>query len=338
MKNRPEISLTFVSSAYNEADNLEELYSRCRAVHASLQEELRSAFTKLLFRFVIADNRSSDKSLAILKELCKKDPAVIVIANSSNYGAEISGVNALKHAIHDDFIVLLCSDLQDPPEMAIGMVKKLLEQQELDAVLAIKSQTAESTPMRLARWCYYKVLSYSTRKNVVPSGFHGFGCYRRDVINYAIDEWEHSALSMRQCLVNACQDPNLVEYVQAERKSGVSSYRGWGYWPEGIRNVISGDAAASRLALAIGSIGLLLALLIGFLLIINFVSGRSGYSSGVPTVMGIVLISFALQMLMFSIISRQVESMKSRGIRPRVRFRLLADSSTQKNCSDLNVD
>lgn len=324
MTDRTQLTLAFVSSAYNEAENLEELYSRCRTVHAELQQEFADR-VQLGFRFVVANNGSTDASLAVLEELASRDATVMALANRSNYGAEVSGVNALKQALDCDLIVGLCSDLQDPPELVLSMGRSLLEQPDLDAVLAVKKRSAGGALLRLARRAYYMVLSYSSRQGGVPSGFHGFGCYRSSVIGEAIRQWDRADLSFRQCLINACQSPILIHYVQAKRLRGISSYRGWGYWPEGLRHVISGDAAASRLALLIGSIGLLLALAVGLLLAVNFISGNSGYSRGVPTVMGLVLTSFALQMLMFSVLSRQIESLRMGGFRTKVRFRRLGD-------------
>jgi hypothetical protein len=41
----PELlTRAFVSSAFNEAENLEELHRRCRAVHADLEREFRDRF------------------------------------------------------------------------------------------------------------------------------------------------------------------------------------------------------------------------------------------------------------------------------------------------------
>ena len=74
------LTLAFVSSAFNEAENLEELHQRCRAVHAELQHEFASR-VELRFCFVVADNGSEDDSLAVLKELSQRDPSVISLAN-----------------------------------------------------------------------------------------------------------------------------------------------------------------------------------------------------------------------------------------------------------------
>jgi glycosyltransferase involved in cell wall biosynthesis len=319
-------TLAFVSSAYNEAENLVELHRRCREAHAELKREF-AEWIELDFRFVVADNGSSDGSLSVLEQLGRRDSAVVALANRRNYGPEASVVNALSQAGNCDLVVMLCSDLQDPPEMAVSLGRILLQKPEHDAVLAVKKRSTGGLFLRMARRIYYMILGYSSRLKVVPGGFHGFGCYRQAVLEEALRYWDSTDLNFRQCLANACQAPLLVDYVQAERLRGLSSYRGWGYWPEALRALVSGDAAASRLALSIGSGGLVLAIVLALLLLINVLRGNSGYEGGVPTVMGLVLFSFAVQMLMFAVLSRQIEALRMGGFRPRVRFQTIGTES-----------
>lgn len=325
MISRP-LTLAFVSSAFNEEENLEELHRRCRAVHAVLKRDFEDRFA-LQFCFVVADNGSTDRSLAVLEDLGRRDSAVVVLANRMNYGPEASAGNLIHQAVIYDLVVFLCSDLQDPPEIATGMVRALLERPDLDAVLAVKKRSAGGPLLRLARRLYYRILGLSSRRRLVPSGFHGFGCYRQAVLEEANRFWTVTDLNVRQCLANACQSPLLIDYEQAERWRGTSSYRGWGYWPEALHALLSGDATSSRLALVIGSIGLVLAVLVGLFILLNFLRGSSGYGGGVPTVMGLVLISFAVQMLMFALLSRQIEALRMGGFRRRVLFRRLGDDN-----------
>jgi len=319
-----QLSLAFVSSAFNEEENLEELHRRCRAVHKELARDFGDRF-ELHFHMLVADNGSEDGTLAVLEELSRRDQAVVALANRMNYGAEASAGNLVEQARGYDLVVLLCSDLQDPPEVAGTMVRSLLEQPEHDAVLAVKTRSAGGPLLRLARRTYYRALGLSSRRAMVPSGYHGFGCYRQAVLEEAVRFWKATDLNVRQCLTHASQAPLLINYVQADRLRGASSYRGWGYWPEALRALLSGDAAASRLALSIGSAGLGLAVVVGVFLLVNVLLGRSGYGGGVPTVMGLVLISFAVQMLMFAVLSRQIEALRMGGFRRRVIFRRLGD-------------
>jgi glycosyltransferase involved in cell wall biosynthesis len=316
------LTIAFVSSAFNEEDNLIEFHRRCRDSFELLKSEYENRIP-LKFKLFIADNGSEDNTLSILREIFKDDSEVVVLANQRNYGPEPSGVNALQQASAFDLCILLCSDLQDPPEVGIEMARTLLENPEKDAVMAIKKRSSGGPFLRLARRTFYFFLGYSTRLQVVPSGFHGFGCYRRAVVEDSLQLWQHTDQVFRQCLVHSCHSPLLFEYEQAPRTRGVSSYRGWGYWPVALRSLLAGDAAASRLALLIGILGLLLSFIIGLLLLAYFLSGKSGYSAGIPTVMGLVLISSALQMLMFAVLSRQIEVLRMGSLRTKVRFQRL---------------
>jgi hypothetical protein len=58
---------------------------------------------------------------------------------------------------------------------------------------------------------------------------------------------------------------------------------------------------------------------------VNTLRGSSGYGGGVPTVMGLVVISFAVQMLIFAVLSRQIEALRIRGFRSREVFRRIGD-------------
>ena len=325
MAEKGSISLAFVSSAYNEENNLGLLYQECRRAHNRIGCEC-SQMVEVGFRLIVADNASEDNSIAVMQRLCQEDPAVTLLANYKNYGPEASVANALRIARDCDLVVLLCSDLQDPPELAITMAKTLVMQAGHDAVLAVKERSAGNSMLRLARRCYYRVLGYSTRLQKVPAGFHGFGCYRREVIEDALRYWEKTDLNLRQCLANACHSPLHISYQQADRVHGVSSYRGWGYWSEALRSLASGDASASRLALVIGTGGLLVGAAVSLLLGYNFLRGNSGYSGGVPTLMSLVLLSFTLQMIMFGLLSRQIEALRMGGLRPKVSFRTVGAS------------
>ena len=90
--------------------------------------------------------------------------------------------------------------------------------------------------------------------------------------------------------------------------------------------MLSGDAAARGLALAIGIIGMGLAMPSGILLLLNVLRGSSGDGGGVPTVIGLELIRFAVQKMMFAVLSRQAEAIRLGSIRRRVHFRRLGNA------------
>ena len=321
--------LVFVTSCYNEAGNVRELHRRCREVFAVIQAELPQA-GRLAFAMVFADNHSSDATLSELKAIAAADDAVQILANRSNYGPEASFANALAQARPGDLIIGIASDLQDPPEITVEFAREMLANPDIDAVFAVKRQPGRRPLLTFFRRAYYLILGYSSRLKSVPSGFHGFGAYRAEVIDEALLLWNSTGFNLRMCLVNGSQGPCRWPYQQAERRRGVSTYGWWGYPREALVGLLAADSTASRLAFGLSAIGIVAASVISLLLLLNWLGGNSRYEPGLPTVMALVLGSFAMQMLMVAVLSRQVEELRLAGLRPKVRFRVYGQGSS--NC------
>jgi hypothetical protein len=58
-------------------------------------------------------------------------------------------------------------------------------------------------------------------------------------------------------------------------------------------------------------------------------TGSSGYGRGIPTVLGISILSFAVQMLMFGLLSRQIEAVRMGGMRKKVRFHRINEGQSK---------
>ena len=312
-----QLHIAFATSAFNEEENLGFLCERCfgAAEYLGVKRGL-----SLRTEIIIADNCSQDQSRIYLKRLVESDRRIRGYLNERNYGVEASFVHALRAALDTDadFIVMLCSDLQDPPEMTSDMLDILMGDSQVDGVLCVKKKSSGSVITRLSRKAYYEALGLSSRMQIVPSGFHGFGCYRRRVILEMLRLWEKTDLNLRQCLTNACQSPRLLGYEQSERERGKSTYNKYRYWKEATRAIVMSDAVTSRVSVFVGLSSLLFVVLAGLFLVVNILTGKSGYEAGTPTLMGLVLISFSVQVLLVGMVSRQIESLRMGGLRPTV--------------------
>ncbi|MEY4353977.1 MAG: hypothetical protein RLZZ609_2218 [Cyanobacteriota bacterium] len=318
---KTKYGITFVSSAFNEEDNLEELYRQCLRTFEEVCRGLPAY--QLSFSLILVDNNSLDRTPEVIQQLIRRDQRVKGIRNFRNYGPEPSFVQGLRLA-EGDLIVMLCADLQDPPEIAGQMLLKLIRDPlGPDAVFACKRRSSGSPVIQSFRKLYYRLLSFSDRDTPVMPGFHGFGCYRSDVISQALDFWGHTAMTLRQCLTSASVNPGVVNYEQPDRLHGQSSYRFMGYVSEAGAGIITGKSLASRLSLRLGFAIFTASILVGFFILINFATGRSGYAGGVPTLALLILLSSAFQVIMLSLVSRQIENGLHQPLRPKVRFRSL---------------
>ena len=319
--------ILFVTNCFNEVDNIEELHRRTRHTFKTIQTTSAS-MRRASFGMIISDNCSTDGTSDKLIELASQDKEVLVLLNHQNYGPEASLVNALRYAKPADIVIAMSSDLQDPPEIATQMVSILERDLGIDAILCAKTgERPERDSLHILKRIYYKALGYSSRLKVVPSGFHGFGAYRYESIQEALQFWDCSKLNLRMCLTNGCCNPFILEYRQARRVRGESSYSGTAYINEALESLLLSDATASRLAFFLSVTSLTLAIGVSLAILINWLGGRSLYEPGIPTLMALVICSFSLQMLMIAVLSRQVEELRLSRHRPKIRHRAVSQQA-----------
>lgn len=163
-------TISLVSGCYNEADNLEELFSRVWAVAAKHPE--------YSWEYVVIDNCSTDKSAEILRETAAKEPRLKVIFNVRNFGHIRSPYHAILQT-RGDAIICLASDLQDPPEFIENFLPKW--EAGWKVVAAIKNESKESALFFAARRLYYRVIDRLSDVDLLRN-FTGFGLYDRAVI------------------------------------------------------------------------------------------------------------------------------------------------------------
>jgi glycosyltransferase involved in cell wall biosynthesis len=164
-------TITVVSPCYNEEGNVETLYRRTRAVFESLGR----------FRYVhlFIDNASTDGTVERIKALAATDPAVWLIVNQRNFGHIRSPYHGLLQA-PGDAVILMASDLQDPPEL----IPELLAHWEAGslAVMGVKTTSDEPWLTYRLRTFYYDSLRRFAGLTLVQHAT-GFGCYDRRVVD-----------------------------------------------------------------------------------------------------------------------------------------------------------
>jgi polyisoprenyl-phosphate glycosyltransferase len=131
---KPLISI--VIPAFNEEGNV-----------ARLEQELLSAVESLpySFEFIVIDNGSMDRTGELVKALCARDPRWKYLRFSRNFTVEMSITAGYTYA-EGEAIVVLYSDLQDPP----AVIPKLIEkwQEGYDVVYGVRTVRAGDAAWR----------------------------------------------------------------------------------------------------------------------------------------------------------------------------------------------
>jgi polyisoprenyl-phosphate glycosyltransferase len=109
--------ISIVIPAFNEEANIPRL-----------EQELLAAVDPLpySFEFIVIDNGSSDLTGELVKEICVRDSRWKYLRFSRNFTVEMS-ITAGYHYASGDAIVVLYSDLQDPPHVISQFIEKWRE-------------------------------------------------------------------------------------------------------------------------------------------------------------------------------------------------------------------
>jgi len=140
--------ISVVVPIFNEAEVIGEFYARATAAMSSVP----GADYELIF----VNDGSRDASQELLRGLAESDPRVSVIKFSRNFGHQIA-ISAGIDSARGDAVVVIDSDLQDPPEVIARMVEKWRD--GFDVVYGVRSARKGESRMKL--WtaaAYYRLL------------------------------------------------------------------------------------------------------------------------------------------------------------------------------------
>jgi dolichol-phosphate mannosyltransferase len=148
-RERPLIS--YVLPVYNERDGI-------TAFHTELTAALDSR-PELDFELVYVNDGSTDGSLELLKGLAERDGRVRVVDFARNFGHQLAITAGLDLA-RGDAVIVMDTDLQDPPKVSLELVDAWREGAEI--VHARRRSRQDSAFKRATAHLYYRVLRSST--------------------------------------------------------------------------------------------------------------------------------------------------------------------------------
>ena len=160
---KKNISIDIITSAYNEEECLPELFKRISSVMASEKD--------YFYRIIVIDNGSSDQTWKIISDSAAKDERILGIRMSRNFILDAAFTCGLDQA-KAEIAIVMCSDLQDPPEAIPLLLRKYEE--GYDQVLC-KIASRDSVPLlrRFLSKMFYKSAKFMT-DNMLPDSVSDF--------------------------------------------------------------------------------------------------------------------------------------------------------------------
>ena len=106
--------ISVIVPLYNEEEVLPESYRRLTNVLSGMEEN---------YELIFVNDGSRDKTFAMASDIQKKDPHVVLVDFSRNFGQQMAVSAGLDQA-RGDAVVIIDADLQDPPELIPQMVHR----------------------------------------------------------------------------------------------------------------------------------------------------------------------------------------------------------------------
>ncbi len=203
--------LSIVLPIYNEAACIPSLYDRLVAVAKGWNETVELIFV---------NDGSQDQSLHLLKERAEKDSRIRIISFSRNFGHQAAVSAGIEHS-KGDAVVIMDSDLQDPPEELSRLIEKWREGYEV--VYAVRASRAESTEKQVLYQLFYRILSRMSDVEIpVDSG--DFCLMDRKVVNVLKHELPERIRFVRGLRAFAGFKQIGIPYDRPPRAGGETKY------------------------------------------------------------------------------------------------------------------
>lgn len=231
--------ISIVTPCYNEADNVAELHARLLRV--------REQLPNYRFEHIFIDNASTDQTVQRIKELIDRDPAVRLIVNARNFGQVRSPYYALMQTT-GDAVVCMASDLQDPPELVLEMVKAW--ESGYRVVAAVKRVSRESRAMWIVRTMYYRLARKMADVQLLEH-FTGFGMYDRQVVDI-LRRLDDPYPYFRGLIAEIGFEVARIPFEQPARVRGITKNNFYTLYDIGILGITSHSKIPIRLATMAG--------------------------------------------------------------------------------------
>lgn len=285
--------ISVVTPCFNEEANVRELHARIAAQFAKLPG--------YDYEHLFIDNASTDRTVDEVKALAAVDPHVKLIVNARNFGHVRSPMHGVLQA-DGDAVILMASDLQDPPELIAEFVREW--ERGFKVVLAIKKQTIESLPMRLVRKWYYDLVCTLSEIELVRDNT-GFGLYDRTVVD-VLSQIDDPYPYLRGLVSDIGFPAARVEFVKPARKRGVTTQNFYSLYDHAMLGITSHSKVPLRLATMLGFAFSGASLVVAAVYLVLKLLWWNQFSLGMaPLVIGLFLFS-SVQLFFIGIIGEYV--------------------------------
>ena len=165
------VTYSIVAPVFNELENVPELYRRVKAAMDPLPGS---------WELVLVDDGSTDGSTEAIRELARQDKHVRPVIFARNFGHQVA-ITAGWDYSRGEAVIIIDSDLQDPPELIPEMIAKWRE--GFEVVYAVRAEReGETWFKRTTASLFYRIV-YQITDVKIPLDSGDFRLMDRKVVD-----------------------------------------------------------------------------------------------------------------------------------------------------------
>jgi dolichol-phosphate mannosyltransferase len=290
---RPLVSV--VSPVYQEEAGIEEFHRRLMACLRSLDGDLDH-------EVVYVNDGSTDRSLDLLQKLVADDHHVRVVDLSRNFGHQVALSAGVDHA-RGDAVVVIDSDLQDPPEVIPEMIEKWRE--GFKVVYGVRMSRAGETRFKvLTSKLYYGIID-RVSEVPLPREAGDFRLLDRAVVDVLARMPERNRY-VRGMVAWAGFAQCAVEYERDPRFAGDTKYTFRKMVHLAFDGITSFSDRPLRLATQLGLVVMAAAFAFAAWVIVASIVDPGGGGRGWPSLMAVVALLGGIQLLCIGVLGEYI--------------------------------
>ena len=287
------IKLSIVAPMFNEEDVIEAYIQKTLGVleHANLDYEL-----------ILIDDGSTDFTVSRCLPFIKANSKIRLLSFSRNYGHEIASTAGFDHA-EGDYVILMDTDLQHPPQIIPALVDKALE--GYDVVCASRTNREhESWFKKITAHIFYRISQKMTGFNLTGET----GNYRlinRKVVE-SIKKMKESNRHLVMMFAYVGFKTATITYECPPRLAGKSKYTIRKLINLSLDSIISFSSRPLRLMSVLSVfISLMMMIYAGFILIQKLFTHQQ-LADGMASIIFLIAGLFSVLFLFLAIISEYI--------------------------------
>ena len=236
--------ISLIIPCYNEEESFAPLYEKLCSVSHDMGEKYGVGF-----EFVMVNDGSRDKTLALIKSTAEQDNRIKYISFSRNFGKEAAVYAGLQNC-RGDYVAVMDADLQHPPDMLYTMYDSIVNEGFDCAAAYRESRKGEPAIRSFFARNFYKFINKIANIKMVD-GATDYSMMTRQVVEAILTMPEYNRF-YKGISSWVGFDTKWIPYKNVERAFGTTTWSFMGLFKYSLEGILSFSTAPLVVASLLG--------------------------------------------------------------------------------------